>query len=81
MVPLLGLTLMTFTSPLMAQTGGGSSGGSSSGSSQTEMNEPAGAANDRKVNWSWLGLLGLLGLMGLKRHRDVQNAEYKTQRS
>ena len=44
-----------------------------------EMNEPAGADNEK--NWSWIGLLGLLGLFGIKRRHDVHDENYRPLRT
>lgn len=71
------LVTITIASPVMAQSSGDSTAGSSRGA---QMNEPAGADNDRP-NFSWLGLFGLLGLMGLKRKSDARDETHRPVRA
>jgi hypothetical protein len=74
LVPIIGLSLLSLSSPLIAQESGR---GYTVSSTQTEMNEPAGAVDDRGSDLWWLGLLGLLGLFGL-RGRYAKEDTYRT---
>jgi MYXO-CTERM domain-containing protein len=63
------LALALSTTPLLAQTGPGTSPGGTGTTGMTgEMNMNR---DDNDRDWGWLGLLGLAGLAGLLRRRDV----------
>jgi hypothetical protein len=81
-IALIALSLVTASSPLMAQSSS-SSGGSAGRSDQgaASVQEPAGADYSSHNNWSWIGLLGLLGLFGLRHRSTVDNDDANLRRT